>query len=272
MARRKGKWLSGVLGPLVLKVVDDQQYVSTRVAKGTLKKTEEMIKASATFGMASMLAGKIRRGFQIYIDKLQDRDSSGRLTGNVFQLLKQVRDPETQFYSFTNDTFEDLVNFDFNAHSPQKKWLLAQPEIKFEKSEVQISWPEEKVRSMVKFPAQATVCKISMAMICFRLEDGYRSYMPVSRHLFVNKEQQISQAQDFSIPVPDGCLVLLGIFQYYYTSTGNNGRMLNHKKLSPAAICAATITPGEYLEEDKFRWVLMDKPKFDTGRDSGFSI
>jgi len=48
MATRKGNYLTGVLGPLVLRVVNGKQVVSTRVKKGKIKHTEATKKSNQT--------------------------------------------------------------------------------------------------------------------------------------------------------------------------------------------------------------------------------
>jgi hypothetical protein len=232
MARDKGKFFSGIIGPYVLKVRNNRQYIATRVVKGKLKRTPTMIKIQRTFGMASSLASKIRLGFENYIDKLQDEKSQARLTGDIYRIFIEVRNPETQLYSFHTDTFDRLTGFDFNISSPQKNWLLVNPQLNFQKGALKINWPAGKNRSMVKFPANGKICKISMVVNFFRLEEGFMTYSPIYQHFLVNKDEGVLPAQEFAFTIPDGCFCVVGLFQNYSTNEGSFGQQLNTKSLA----------------------------------------
>lgn len=221
-----------------------------------------MINTSATFGMVSSLASMIRWGFHNYINNLQDAESQGRLTGDLNRILQEVRDPETRLYRFHADTFKSLEDFNFNIHSPQKKWLLVDPQLTFQQGEVKLNWPSGKPGSVVKFHANASICKISMVLTFFRLQEGIRSYCPTYQHFLLKSDEEVLPVQEFTFAIPEGCFCVLGLFQSYSTYEGTFGQLLNTKKFSPSAIRAAIITPGTYVEEGKFRWTEMKKLKF----------
>jgi len=57
-----------------------------------------------------------------------------------------------------------------------------------------------------------------------------------------NSDTGSSGKSTFDYFVPDGCLCLLGIFLQYH----NYKYMLNMNRMSPAAICFASVLPGNF--------------------------
>lgn len=257
MARRKGNLFTGILGPIVLKIVAGEQIATTRVEKGKMKKTPRMRKASDTFGLGSKLGGKIRLCFKSQTKQLMDTANVSRLSAILFELLKQARNEEDPFFSFDEHSFDSLAGYDFNSLSPLRKWLLVQPEIHFAESQIKISWPSLKLRTALKFPAKASLCKLTTAVTFFRLEDGYRLALPLKQELILPRDQLMMEDLECTFPVPDGCLCILGFFLTYLTSAGPYGVELNSKKLNPAGIVWTIITPGTFIDDNNLGWFPM---------------
>jgi hypothetical protein len=268
MARRKGNMFSGILGPIVLRIVGGEQIASTRVEKGKMKKTSGMIKASETFGLGSKLGGKIRLCFKSYTKQFTDTANASRLSAIMSALLRQARDENDGLFSFDEHSFDSLSDYDFNNQSPLKKWLLVQPEINFDEGRIKISLPRVKLRTALKFPARAAVCNLTMVVTFFRLEDGYRLAAPLTHELTLLKDQLMFEDLDFSFPVPDGCLCILGFFLTYLSSGGPYGVELNNKKFNPAGIVSAILTPGTFVEDESLGWFPMIDLKFPSSETS----
>lgn len=267
MAQRKGKLFSGILGPVILKVVAGKQIASTKIKKGSMKKTPGMLKASNNFGLASKLGGKIRLNFVKQTKGLMDPGNCGRLASHLVDVLTQVQVRETQLFNFEEQSFDSVVGYSFNSLSPLRKWLLVQPEIKSAEGQMQIVWPKLRLRSAIRFPLRASLCTITMAVTFFRLEEGYRLFGSLSQQLLLATDQQDLEASVFSFAVPDGCLCLLGLFLNYRTVAGPYGQELNNEKFNPAGIAAAIFTPGEFTHNENLNWVSMIDLKFPSKAD-----
>lgn len=253
---------SGILGPLILRVIKNQQIAQTRIAKGTMKQTAATIKSSQTFGLASKLGGKIRLSFKNYTMQNLDTDACGRITGQLVGILQQARDEETGRFSFDAQSFDSLSDFTFNTNSPLKKWLLINPKINLADGQLKINWPGAKSRLPVKFPAKAKACKITMAVTFFRLQAGYRLFEPLSQQIIIKADQQPLAAQEFVFTVPAGCLCIVSYFLSYLNSSASYGQVINSKMFNPAGIVTAVITPGTYVENAEFSWVSMNDLQF----------
>jgi hypothetical protein len=257
MARRKGNYFSGILGPVVLRIRNGEQVASTKIKKGSMKKTTGMKKASTNFGLASKLSGKIKLSFGKNTKGLTDSDHFGRLTGNLVAMLKASQDPDTRLFNFEAQSFDTLIGYNFNIHSPLNKWLLAGPQINFAEGQIQVRWPAMKLPAALRFPAEATHCKLTMAFSYFRLLDGYRLYAPLSNELIFTAEQDVFDPGVSSFAVPEGCLCLLGLFLTYFSGTATYQRELNTEKFSPAGIAATMVMPGEFIDNNEFDWVQI---------------
>ena len=100
MARYDGKFLRGVVGPVILKKSGNKQQVISRGRADTVKQSATTKQASRTFGMASGLSGQTKKILKEDWGIADDGSVHARLSSALNQLLMRTRDPVTGLYSF----------------------------------------------------------------------------------------------------------------------------------------------------------------------------
>lgn len=116
MATRKGKFLQGVLGSFVYRVVNGQQQVSSKPVPGTMKQTAATKAAFRNFRMASSLGGSIRNSLSDWINGYADWQIVNRLVSNLSAALIICQNADTRLYSFEENSFASLEGFEFNIN------------------------------------------------------------------------------------------------------------------------------------------------------------
>jgi hypothetical protein len=259
MARRKGNYLTGVIGPVVTRVVNNKQIVSSKVPKGKIKHTPETKKSNQTFGMASALASQIRYTIGKQLSGMVDFDMCSRLSGAVFSILSRTRNKITREYHFDLDTFESLSGFNFNQSFRVSNRLKTMPEISWDENILQVGFPQIHQPGYLQFSYGSYKCTVTLTVSLFRLQEGLMVSEAVSREFIILKEVGVEKPLNYEFEVPAGCFYVLGIFMQYAALARNGFVAPNSPKLTAACICKAAIAEGEYRSRDNYRWEEMLK-------------
>ncbi|RAJ31029.1 hypothetical protein [Pedobacter cryoconitis] len=93
MAIFDGKFLKGILGDFIFKVVDGVQVVSKRPVPGTMKQSVETKKASENFRKSSMPGKHIRGIFHSTIGGMNETSYVFRFTSALTTTLTACENP-----------------------------------------------------------------------------------------------------------------------------------------------------------------------------------
>ena len=159
-------------------------------------------------------------------------------------------------YHFTDNSFNSLVNFDFNIHSPLKKQLPAEPIIVLENQMLTVAFPKNGGPSGLKFIKESHECELKIMVRFYRLKDGLKTRGNAEQTILVEKYTNNDlSGKEFLFAVPNGCLCIVSMFLHYSGEFG----VLNSKQINPGAICYAGETPGIFEKNTSFVWSKMDK-------------
>lgn len=254
MGTKKDDFYRGIIGNLVFRVVNGKQVVSVRPVQGTYKQSKEGIKRSNTFGMASSLGAKIRADLNFNPNNFFDGELCGRLTAELYKILRKCRDFETMHYTFEPDSFSRLSGFDFNIHSKIREQLSQNLLTIFEGGLLKVTIPEMHIPDMFSFPYKSFRCNLTLIISVFRLKDGLALSTPLRQSITVTRDMQVLNEQVLEFEVPDGCLCIANLCMEYTVAKKSGWVTVNRKTFSPACVCAAEITKGEYLPDDRWHW------------------
>ena len=105
MAIFDGKFLKGILGDFIFKVVDGVQVVSKRAVPGTMKQTVETKKASANFRKSSMPGKHIRGIFHNTFGGMNETSYVFRFTSALTMTSHVIRN-----LCFTRNNLQNHLN------------------------------------------------------------------------------------------------------------------------------------------------------------------
>lgn len=175
------------------------------------------------------------------------------MNSDVSTILYQHIDPDGKFH-FTENSFDRLLNFNFNLSSPLNKSLLAKPIITFTSGQAKITWPEFSVTKNLRFPVKANCCIIDFRCAQFCLNKG-KWKVHDSDKIEIKKDQIFTASQTFTYKMPEGSLFLFGIGITYLA--GTQRVKVNHKTFNPAGICAVGFAPGTCSDAEVKGWMPL---------------
>lgn len=178
MAIFDGKFLKGILGDFIFRVVNGVQVVSKRPVPGTMKQTVETKKASENFRKSSMLGKHVRGIFHHTNGGMNETSYVFRFTSVLTTALKTCENPTKTGYLFKRNSFGNLAGFEFNIKSPVKKILNLKPKIKLNQGIMKIVYDESGNAPKLRFPKHSTQCKLTFVVGLIRLKDGKRILNP----------------------------------------------------------------------------------------------
>lgn len=257
MAIQKGKYFTGLLGGLVLKIVNGQQVVVTKVASGKMKQTEATKAWSGTFGMASAFSSQFKRALGFAPGSYADPGLTNRLNTVMIKILKESRDTQTRLYHFQEDSFSGLTDFNFNIKSPVDKLLLIRPQINFVPGLLEISFPDSDKRPLIRFPKNSVRCKLTFDIVFFRLMDGLVSTNADQQSIIILNDQKEINMDILNFTIPDGCLYVATLFLEYAAAGKNDWRIVNDVNFNPCSILGTKITSGIYQNDNNRLWTEM---------------
>ena len=262
MARRKGDFLVGVIGPVTLRVVNGVQVMSNRIQPGVMKQTAATKQAAGYFGTAAALSSHIYRRHSSPLGNMNDGRLYKRLTTKLVDILNDCRDPLSNLYNFSTESFSSLVGLDFNINSPLRKRMVMLPELELENEMVTLAFPKTSQEIKLKFPPKSNDCEIIATAALFDLTNCKMANTYDWQKQAVNKEEPLLNNIKFKFTVPKVCLCIVSVFLKYYSILHVHGSLVNTKQFSPGGICGAIITPGTFDGMDGRHWLEMDKVKF----------
>lgn len=254
MAILKGKQWIGKIFNIIIREQNGQIVGQSQPAPKSVKQTKATVQASRGFGRATRFGAMIRRQFEPLINDCRHATMHSDLSGLLNKLLDRALDKKTNLYHFTPHSFEGLSGFNFQQKSPLEDQLLEWPDTAFEQGILRITLPELQVPRDLKFPQFSRHCTLTLSIRCFALADGYHERELLPQHsVEIPVDVPIVPEQEFSFPVPEGCLAIAAICLRYSAAYYNMPSGYNHKNFNPAAIIAAVIHPGSF-SYDKKRW------------------
>jgi hypothetical protein len=262
MAIIKDNLLVGVLGPLIFKIVNGKQIVTTKAAPGTMKQTASTIWTGKTFGLCSIISSHILQTYKRNFKNLQDGSMFGRLTPILYSSIVAGWDQEDRLFHFDEMDFSPLIDFDYNIKSPLKASLGVEIDVQQDGGKLLVSFTQLANRNVVHFPKGATSCEMTVALALFKLDEGLRTSTTISQSQMIKKFSNQLEMDKFQFDIPGGCVCLVSTFLHFYSYTKNYAVSVNTKKFNPAAISAALMIPNSVSPNSDYKWVEMPGLKF----------
>jgi len=259
MATRNGKFLRGVLGTFVYKVVNGKQIVSVRPLKGSTILSENTKKTNATFGMAASLGCAIRKSLITPLSDFPDGDMPKRLMSSLFKSLKNCLNKDTMVYQIEEDTFLNAEGFEFFSRSRFHALMRNEPKVTRTDGLLTVTVPKSLIVEKFEFPTSAFQCKIIINVSLFRLWDGLMAKVPDSQEIIFRRSMGYLEEQQLNFAVPNGCLCIVSVFLKYANYDTDKWVAVNEAKFNPGIITKAYMTSGTYEGNDDRIWVDMVK-------------
>lgn len=249
MARFEGKLIKGLIGRIVIKNGKNGAVVQSRPKRK--RRTEEEIKSSGVFGKSSSL-GKIIRNQQQVIFSGYDGGMVNRMTRELHEVLKHAFHKENDTYHFQPGSFERLEGFNFNLQSPLANTLWVKPYGQIAGNVLRLILPETEPGTQLVFPEGTTHCMITLALTMVALHAGWERTKMV--RLKVERSAGLLPAQEWTFPVPEGCLCVAGMgLAFWYEGEGYKSGY-QRPGFSPAMIFSAKYRPGQFPPPVPGQW------------------
>ncbi|WP_285057411.1 hypothetical protein [Pedobacter ginsengisoli] len=259
MAKLDGKFLRGMIGPVVNKKYRGIQVITQSPRYDPNKRTEPSKKAAVKFGVASNLAASIRGNFYNVIVQLYDGPMINRLLKEVRIILGQSLDQETDTFNFDSESFSRLNGFEFNEESPVRDNLFVQPATMLIGQNLQVQFPDIHIPRDLKFPKTSNICMLGVAVGMYDLSYGRMILSPVQSVEIINSpDGVVIPAKQFDFEIEPGCLCIVVISLQYLKTTFAGKMLINDKQFSPCGILSATIAGGQVDELKTKHWKKMD--------------
>jgi hypothetical protein len=254
MAQKKGDLISGAIGPVVFRIVNGKQIISSRPPKGKVKLSDSTKKANKTFGKASKIGAQLRRTVKLELKNKCDVNSSSRLSGELFSILHECTNKDTLEFDWQRNSFKSLNGFEFNFNYKVKTQIINMPVAELINGVLKVDFDQMKISEHFKFPYRSYHCILTATVSLLNLKANTVSVRAESLKRSINITEKIIQPFTFEFAVPDGCLYVLCLYQQYTTSAKDQLRAGVTKKLNRACICSAGISSGIYVGTDNFLW------------------
>lgn len=259
MAKFDGKFLTGIVGPVVYKKYRNKQLVTAKSTLTKEKQTENTKKAATLFGISSKLAELFRRDPMGIITDFYDGTMVYRFKTAVQKALRPAFDAQSETYHFTTNSFDRLNGFEFNADSPVMDNFFVQPEQTIKGNILTIKLPEILASKDMKFPAKASFCMLNIAVEMYDLTYGNRMFCPIQSIEIPNGSQNIlTPAQEFNFEIQPGCLCISTFSFQFIQKTFSGNLIINSKDFNPVAIFRAVIADGRVDKRLTKNWQSME--------------
>jgi hypothetical protein len=247
MGTIKGKFIKGKAGSLVYREYRGKQIVQGIPDVIKTHRTEGTKKAAKIFGKASKLAGGIRWGLAYACANFYDGTMIYRFNTEILRCLNAIKDPETQQFNFSSDSFSTLAGFEFNTESMVKNNFFVQPSVAIEGTRLQVTIPEMQIPSALKWPIdRPECCKMIITNTMIDLKHGCTRNLkdPQVMEIPYSYTPSVVGAQTFDFEIVPGCLCVTAISLQYIEKTFVGQNIVNSKIFNPAAILHAYIDDG----------------------------
>ena len=251
MGKLRGKFLIGKIRDLIFKEVRGVQLVTSKVEPGTMKQTAATKIAAGTFALASKMSGNFRDAMRDELRVANDGTIHFRLTKALLTILTQCRDKASKNYSFNDDSFNGLVDFNFNTSMLLAHKLPGKLKTVLDNGLLHVAYADNQPSRNLRFIKGSTACKVTFGIVLIRLSNSQVGRDYVLQSVMVKKSAPELKDLAFSFEVPNDCLYLLTATLNYYKGSVP----VMDTKLNSGAIYDAVIVQGEYGESRKFRWL-----------------
>jgi hypothetical protein len=259
MAKQKGKFLRGVVGPVSFKVVRDEQIVTSRKAPGTTNQSEGTKASNKIFGKLSSLGASIREIYAVNQGSYFDSSVNSRLTGTLRNILSACQDKQTKVIKFKTKSFTNLVGFNFNDKARMDDFLSFKPRVSIKAGVLTVAFDSLTIAKQLKFPMKSFRCVVTIGVSKFNLTEGLLSRYAENQGFEVLGNVETVPAQTFSFNVPDGCLCLTRLSLEFFVVTKAGWKAVTEAKANPSSICGAIYTSGKFLMADPLDWCSNEK-------------
>ncbi|WP_442590406.1 hypothetical protein ACSBL2_04145 [Pedobacter sp. AW31-3R] len=249
MAILKGRFLRGIVGPVVFKKAGDKQQVTAKA--GARKQTPATKAAANIFGLSGSLSQLIRTAFKHESEVALDGSVHARLSAAINSALNYSHDSSGIGFHFREDSFQALEGFDFNDKLRLCEKLPASVIVGMEPDELSVDFPKTDRPLMLRFPKKTDSCELTFNAAFFRLQEGLMSSTTDRYVMEITNPSADLNGLHVSFPIPKGSLCLLTLSIEYF----KRRRPLADAKPNAGGILLARITPGDYEESGKFRWM-----------------
>lgn len=256
MAKFDGRFFKGMVGPVVYKQYRGMQLVTAKSRLSLSGQTTNTKKAAAAFGLTSSLAADLRKNLCNIVTGFYDGTMVYRFKTAVQFAMQQARDNETGQYQFSPNSFERLNGFEFNATSPVSANFFVQPEQELIGDTLMFKLPELRLPHDLKFPKNADICLLNIAVGMYDLTYGHKTICPVQSVELVN-EPSLIPAQSFEFRVQPGCLCVTALSFQYIQQTFSGRQIINSKDFNPVAIFRSVMADGAVEQEQTKAWQPM---------------
>ncbi|TCC92177.1 hypothetical protein EZ428_10640 [Pedobacter frigiditerrae] len=253
MARMAGKFISGIVGPVIFKKVGNRQLVVSKHKGELIQMTAATYNAAYVFGLASTLSSYIRHGAENLLAHY-DGGMVSRLTGECNGILQKATIDAGETFSFDQDYFSRLNGFEFNVASPVKRYLFAQPEVITKDEDLLISLPEMLVPRDLTFAPNARYCTVAFEVILIDLKSKqYLRQDAQSFEIELQKDPFGLPPQQLVFKGAPGAIYFVSLGLFYAEKTFAGKAVLNSQDLHPAAILRAGFCPGDPTERSNWQ-------------------
>ncbi|MFI2741470.1 hypothetical protein ACG2LH_01910 [Zhouia sp. PK063] len=230
--------ITGTLGNMVLKTVNQQTIVQSRPGKGTMKQTAAT-KASATdFGINSTNAKMMYMAQNSIVQHMADGTMAYRFRTATYQgVLADTAAPKGQKQLWNGDV-SVLQHFEFNVNSPYMHWVKVLPQITYTaQREVQLVIPAFKAYESIQWLPRA-----QRAVLCYMVSAHHpTSFALVQQQLLpitISGSNAVIAATTLqSNPILQQSLVMVSGVLWWYRDAAQVGSFcMNSKTCNPAMV------------------------------------
>ena len=257
MAILDGKFIKGAIGNYTFKKVGETQILQGKSALNKKKMTEASLRTASDFGVASNFASQVRLSLSQLIDKRYDGTMIYRFTSAMGYVLRQAKDPSTGNYIFSKESFSRLDGFEFNSKSLLINSLSVTPSTSLTETNLTVQIPAIAIPKQLKFPDEATTCKLVVQLSQFDLVNGFYKDDQVETLTIINKKGE-TEPHSFSFSVQPGCLCIAGMALQFFRDTSAYTILLNSKSFNPTYILMAELADGTIDPSITTKWYPMD--------------
>jgi len=243
MARiNKKNIISGRIGDLVYRNVDDQQVVQPRPED--MKQTQATKLSSTEFVKCSHWAKILRVFLSPLLLGLTDTYMYKRLTGKLYatlqtntSMLKGVRTP-------CNADMSELAGFEFNTHSPFADYFLPSFEVALDaQRQVTITMPELEPKTEIVFAEETGQAELLIYVLATNFDLG-EPIIEAHFLLPIDKSTPILPETSWSSPVipADYFVMVTAKLMFSETNKFTVKNYINNKELNPACVLFASCS------------------------------
>lgn len=244
-----GKIWKGPIGPVSFRGYKNTQVGQSKPGKGKVKQAQTTKTAAGSFGKSGNLARMIQYKFSPLVRGFQDGDMYNRLNSRLAMIFDSARNREDGQFEFNEHSFEMLQGVEFNIESELIASLRVLPKWDYADNELRISLRSFKIPEQLKFPVDVSYCKITFYTLLFDLKASTTVNNPEEFSITLNKLSTTIEAHEFIFDIPDGTLVITGVFLEFYNLSRGFQTLYNNKHFYPASICASIMVPGEFMDK-----------------------